>query len=515
MLLGDGDSFLRIGRLFETQSTDQTVTAGGMGPDGRDATNDVTYLLLDICELQPLAVNMTARVHPDSPPEYLERLAEVYLTGAPMPALYNDPVYVDTLQRHYPVSVEQARNYAIVGCVEPNASDDHFGNTDCANMNLALPFLQALRGDERDLWRFGLGEQLLKLQTRLVEYSFAGDGRLSQLARAASGWAVEQHARRYHPRAGTPPSTMDELLARFQANLNRLAGSILADHQAIERALRADFPTPLASTLFPGCLKNGKDVYDGGATLNSSGIQAVGVTDVADSLHALDEVVFRQRRFSLEEVLCAMDADFEGARGQEIHAALVAVPKFGDDASPKPQEWMNRTLQIYVDALKSVPGCPRGGIYSAGYYALNVSDVYGRKTPALPSGRKSGVPLANSLMPHYGMKHADLLSSLNAIVGLDYPAYAPNGATVTFTIDSALFDGPQGVQNLAGIVKAYFGQGGMQFQPNVISREILLEAYAHPEKHRYLLVRVAGYCAYFNDLSDDLKKVIIDRTCYS
>ncbi|HEY3446370.1 MAG TPA: pyruvate formate lyase family protein [Myxococcales bacterium] len=515
ILLSDGDSFLRIGRLFETQSTDQTVTAGGMGRDGKDATNDVTYMLLDICELQPLAVNMTARVHRDSPPEYLERLAEVYLTGAPMPALYNDHVYVDTLQRHYATTVEDARNYAIVGCVEPNASDDHFGNTDCANMNVALPFLQALRGDESDLWSFGLADQLLKLQTRFVEHSCRGDGRLARLASAASRKAVELHERRQRPLALGPPATMEELLERFQARLNRLAGSVLADHQRIEKALREGFTTPLASSLFKGCVERGRDAYDGGARLNSSGIQAVGITDVADSLHALEEVVFRQRLYRLEEVLAALDADFVGARNQEIRTALLAVPKFGDDTSRRPQEWMNRTLQIYVDALRSVPNCPRDGIYAAGYYALNVNIVYGLKTPALPSGRLRGVPLANSLTPHYGMKQADLLSALNSEVGVDFRRYAPNGTTVTFTIDSALFDGPEGVKNLAGIVKTYFDQGGMQFQPNVISREILLEAYAHPEKHPYLLVRIAGYCAYFNDLSDDLKKVIINRTCYA
>jgi formate C-acetyltransferase len=162
-----------------------------------------------------------------------------------------------------------------------------------------------------------------------------------------------------------------------------------------------------------------------------------------------------------------------------------------------------------------VENCPRNGIYTAGYYALNVSDVYGAKTPSLPSGRLRGVPLANSVAPHYGMETGDLLSSLNSVAGVDFARYAPNGTTVTFTIDSALFQGPGGVGNLAGIIDTYFRKGGMQFQPNVLNREILLDAYNNPDKHKYLLVRIAGYCAYFNDLSDDLKKVIINRTCYS
>ncbi len=210
-----------------------------------------------------------------------------------------------------------------------------------------------------------------------------------------------------------------------------------------------------------------------------------------------------------------MDADFEGECFRRIREALLAVPKFGNDASRESQEWVNRIMEAYVNALKSVENCPRGGIYTAGYYALNVNIIYGLKTPSLPSGRLRGVPLANSITPHYGMEHADLLSSLNSVAGVDFARYAPNGTTVTFTIDSALFQGPQGVKNLSGIIGSYFKKGGMQFQPNVLNREILLEAYHNPEKHPHLLVRVAGYCSYFNDLSDELKKVIINRTCYS
>lgn len=513
ILVNDGDTYLRIGRLFETMSTDQSVTAGGLGKDGRDATNDVTYMLLDVCELKPYACNMTARIHKDSPAEYLDRIAEVYINGAPMPALYNDEIYVETLTRHYPATVEDARNYSIVGCVEPNASDDHFGNTDCANMNVVLPFLQALKGEENDLWNFGLPDRLEKLITKFVEYNFSGNNRFSRFI--SSGY--EKARKRFKKkRASTPrpPASMDELLERYQVRLNRLASSILADHRKIEHELCENFTTPLASSLFRHCIESGKDVYEGGARFNSSGIQAVGITDTADSLFAVNEVVYKKKLCSMDDLIAAMDNDFDGEYYQRIRSALLDVPKFGQDDSPEAVQWVNKTLQIYVDALRSVKDCPRGGIYTAGYYALNVNDVYGKKTPSLPSGRLKGVPLASSVAPHYGMEMADLLSSLNSVAGVDFAKYAPNGTAVTFTIDSALFQGPEGVGNLSGLISTYFKKGGMQFQPNVIDRAILLDAYNNPEKHKYLLVRVAGYCAYFNDLSDDLKKVIIDRTCY-
>jgi pyruvate-formate lyase/pyruvate-formate lyase-activating enzyme len=513
ILVNDGDSYMRLGRLFETMSTDQTVTAGGLGKDGKDATNELTYALLDICELQPYAVNMTARIHPDSPAEYLDRLAEVYINGAPMPALYNDEIYLETLQKHYDTTPEDARNYAIVGCVEPNASDDHYGNTDCANMNVALAFLQALKGDESDLWNFDVPDQIEKIITKAVEYNFSGEGRVSRFILSNYDKARGRYkgARASKPR---PPADMDELLERFQARLNRLATSILTDHQKIEKVIREDFTTPLASSLSRGCVESGRDVNQGGARFNSSGIQAVGITDAADSLHAIDQVVYRKGLYTIEEVIAAIDHDFEGARFQSVRQALLDVPKFGHDESGEAVDWVNRTLQIYVNALKQVPNCPRNGIYTAGYYALNVSDVYGKKTPSLPSGRLGGVPLANSVAPHYGMQAGDLLSALNSVAGVDFATYAPNGTTVTFTIDSALFRGPEGVRNLSGIFSTFFKKGGMQFQPNVINREMLLDAYNHPGKYPHLLVRVAGYCAYFDQLSDDLKKIIVERTCY-
>ncbi len=514
IFVNDGNSILSVNRNFETLSLDQTVTFGGVDKDGNDATNDITYMLIDACELQTLAIDMSARVHKDSPPAYLQRLAEAYLNGSPQPKINSDAVYIESIQRHYPVSLEQARNYAIVGCVEPNASDDHFGNTDCANVNLAMPFLQAMKGHEDDLWNYGLDFQLEKLRTNLIEYIFKGKSRFARLILRANNKLIKMHHARHGMYKYNPPASMDELLARFQTRLNTVTDSILRDHKIIERELRENFTTPLSSSLFPGCVASGKDVVEGGATLNSSGIQAVGVTDVADSLNAIDEVVFKKKLYSFEEVLKAMENNFEGDTNQRVREALLAVPKFGDDSSREPTEWVSKVMQIFNNALDAVKDPPRGR-YSAGYYALNVANRYGRKTPALPSGRLIGVPLANSITPHYGMEQGDLLSSLNCVAGVNFTDHAENGTTLTFTIDSALFQGEDGVGKLAGIIKTFLTTGGMQMQPNVINREMLIDAYNHPDKYPYLMVRIAGYCAYFKELTNELKLSIINRTCYS
>jgi formate C-acetyltransferase len=514
ILVNDGDSFPSLNGLFETLSTDQAVTFGGVDKDGKDATNDVTYMLIDACELQPLSADMAARINKNSPEEYLEKISEVYIKGCPIPQLFSDEIYIETIIKHYPVSIESARNYSIVGCVEPNASDDHFGNTDCANVNLTLPLLQALKGQEHDLWNNKTSEDLLTLITNFVIFYLRGKNLVSRFILRICNRLRERRKIKLGLYNYNPPSNMEELLERFQKRLNHLTNSILKDHQKIERHLRQHFPTPLASSLSKGCIESGRDVYEGGATINSSGIQAVGVTDVADSLFAINEVVFKKKLYSIEDVIVAIENNFQGSRSQKIRSALLSVPKFGEESSTETIVWMNEVLKMYNNALDSVGNSPRDGRYSAGYYALNVCTRYGKNTPALPSGRLEGEPLANSLTPHYGMEQSDLLSSLNSIAGINFIEHAENGSTATLTIDSSLFQNSEGKKNLASLINTFLSKGGMQLQPNVVNREMLQDAYEHPEKYPNLMVRIAGYCAYFNELSDGMKQVIINRACY-
>ena len=515
ILVNDGAGFLALSQNFETLSTDQSLTFGGLTKDGEDATNDITYMCVDACELQPLAVNMVARIHKGSPARYMERLAEIYRNGCPMPELFADDIYIESLQKHYPnTSIEDSRNYSIVGCVEPNCNDDHFGNTDSANVNLALPFLQAIKGQDYDLWNYSLREQTEKIYTKTLEYTHRnlkhGPKELARRERKIAKRDAKRGRCDYNP-----PRSMEELLERFQVRLNALARGVLDDQQQIEKTLQEHFLAPLCSSLYPGCVESGMDAYEGGCEYNTAGIQAVGVTDVADSLYAINELVFKRGRWSLMDIITAIDANFEGAKNKFIRKDLMSVPKFGEDGGNECACWVDKVMGIFNNALDSIPYATRNGNYTAGYYALNVNDRYGKKTQALPSGRKKGVPLANGIMPHYEMEQGDLLSALNSMAKVNYTDHAVNGSTGTLSIDAALFPGESGIKNLAAIFKTYLTSGGMQLQPNIISRELLQEAYDNPEKHRYLMVRVAGYCAYFQELSDDLKKIIINRTCYS
>ncbi|NLL63347.1 MAG: radical SAM protein [Ruminococcaceae bacterium] len=517
ILVNDGDSLLNIAKLFETLSTDQALTFGGCDKDGNDATNDITYMFIDACELQPLAINMCARINKNSPDKYLERLAEIYINGCPMPEMFSDDIYLDAIPRKHDTTIENARNYAIVGCVEPLASDDHFGNTDSANVNVVLPMLQAIKGQKHDLWHYSNKQYLENVVTRFIEYAIAPKKKcpfLSAITRA-NDRAIEKRKVKRGMYKYNPPTSMEEILEAYQERLNELTISILLDQQKILAALEKNFTTPMASSLFRNCVATGKDAYEGGTFYRSHGIQAVGITDVADSLYAIDELVFKQKKYTLLEIIEAIDSNFEGSKNQKIREDILAIPKFGDDSCPEPAKWVTKAMEMFCNALDAVPNTDKYGVYTAGYYALNVNDRYGLKTQALPSGRLKGVPLANSTTPHYGMEESDLLSSLNAMAQVNFRDFAPNGTTATLHIDSALFPGEEGIKNLAALFKTFLTKGGMQFQPNVISREILIDAYNNPEKYKYLMVRVAGYCSYFNELSDDLKKVIINRTCYA
>ncbi|MDR0884193.1 MAG: radical SAM protein [Oscillospiraceae bacterium] len=533
ILVNDGDGLLNISKLFETLSTDQAVTFGGLKPDGTDGTNPVTYMLCDICELLPLAINMCARIHKDSPQKYLNRLAQLYIGGCPMPELFSDEAYLKTLATHYRESEENCRNYSIVGCVEPICSPDHFGNTDCCNMNVTLPLVQAMRGTENDLWNYAFPEQVEKFITRITDYAFPKATPRHARIRAKRREKIRQRdIKRGYYSVENPPQSMDELLERYQERLNFLARSILHDQQVVEQQLSETLTTPLASSLYEGCIRTGKDAYEGGTDYKTAGIQAVGITDTADSLVAINELVFKQGKYTLRELLAAIDADYVGEEYQQILADTLACPKFGDNTTEETAFWVNKVMDIYNRALAQCPYAvrsggrpqtnatedfadPRSGAYTAGYYALNTSDRYGKYSGALPSGHRKGVSLANSVAPAHGAVQDDLLSALNDVSLVDFARHAVNGSTVTFTIDAALFPGQSGVKNLAEIFRTFLTHGGMQFQPNVVSRELLQDAYDHPEKHKYLMVRVAGYCAYFQELSDELKKIIIGRTCYA
>jgi pyruvate formate-lyase/glycerol dehydratase family glycyl radical enzyme len=446
----------------------QAAIVGGMDREGKDAVNDLTYLFLDVMEEAGLRdPNYQARVHDDSPDEYLRRVAEVAVKGNGMPALFSDEASIASLVYHgYPV--EEARNYGVVGCVELALPGNSFLSTDAGLFNLAICLELALNKGRR----FG-------------------------------------HIKRVGAATPDPSSfkTMDAVVEAFRQQVYYMLDKMIGDFYVVEEGNRDYHPTPFSSMLVDGCLESGRDLTEGGALFNSSGVQGVGPADVADSLAALDQLVFRDKKLTMTEVIEALKADFEGYPRRQ--AELLNAPKYGND-DPLADEYADLAVHIFHDALSRHRNT-RGGPYVSGFYSVTTHVAFGRQVGALPSGRKAGQPLASSLGPANGSDRKGPTALLQSVARVD-SRLMPNGCALNLRFDPQNLSEEKGTELLAGLIRGYFAQRGMQMQFNIIDPDVLTDARCHPGKYPGLVVRVAGYCAYFDDLPDSAKDEIISRT---
>ena len=446
----------------------QAAIVGGMDRDGKDAVNDLTYLLLDVMEESGLRdPNYQARVHTGSPDDYLRRVVDVARKGNGVPALFNDEAAIGSLVSHgYPLN--EARDYGVVGCVELSIPGNSFLSTDAGLFNLPLCLELALNGGKR-----------LKGHRRVG--------------------------------AGTPDPTsftsIDQIVEAFQMQVYYMVARMIGDLQVIEKGNRDYHPTPLSSMLVDGCLESGRDITAGGARYNSSGIQGVGVADVADSLAALDEVVLQHHKYSMTQVMGAMRDNF--ASSPEIRAVLLKASKYGNDHSLA-DTYADTAVRIFHSALAQHYNT-RGGPYVPGFYSVTCHVVFGQKVGALPSGRKAGEPFAASLGPANGRDRLGPTAVLNSVAHVD-STLSPNGYALNLRFDPHTLAGDKGVNILAGLVKGFFNNNGMELQFNVLDPEMLEDACRNPGKYPELVVRVSGYCAYFDDLPYAAKQDIIART---
>jgi pyruvate formate-lyase/glycerol dehydratase family glycyl radical enzyme len=446
----------------------QAAIVGGTDRDGRDVTNELTYILLDVMAESGLRdPNYQARVHAGSPDEYLTRAIEVAKTGGGVPALFNDEATVKSLASNgYPL--EEARNYAPVGCVEPALPGRSFFSTDAALVNLPVCLELALN--------------------RGRQFS----------SRKMAGCPVAD-ARTF--------SSIDDVLNAFTAQVNYMVGRLVENIQVAEKGNRDFHPTPFSSMLVDGCLQSGKDLTGGGAFYNSSGIQGIGVADVADSLASLEELVYRKRKYSMPQVLKALKDNFEGR--PELRAEMLNVPKYGNDDN-LPDSYAGRVVRIFYDALAKYRNS-RGGKYVPGFYSVTCHVAFGALVGALPNGRKAGEPFAASMGASNGRDKLGATALLNSVARID-PCLSPNGYALNLSFDPVTVEGARGTAILASLVKGFFEKGGMEVQFNILSPDLLEDARRNPGKYPGIVVRVAGYCAYFDDLPESSKLEIIRRT---
>lgn len=455
----------RITRFHGGLFNGQVVVVGGQDAQGNDATNDLTWFFLDAMdELRMRQPNYHARIHAHSPPAYLERIGGMLRDGSVAPSLMNDDIVVPMLEARG-MTLEHARDYSPVGCVEPVSCCRTFGSTDAALTNLALCLE----------WALGLKKG------------------------GAQNGPIE-HC-----------TSTDQLVDRLRVQVELLVDRLIEDLAAIERANARYHPTPLTSMLLDGCLESGTDASSGGTLYNASGVQGIGVADVADSLAAIDQVVFKQGRCDLATLIEACRRDYKGF--EHIRGYLLSAPKYGND-NPTADRYVDLVLRLFSDTLARHVNT-RGGPYLAGFYSVTGHVAFGETTGALPSGRLASQPLASGLSPANGQERLGPTASLSSTAGLHLADCARNGSNVNLKLDPTSLSGSAGIGALAGLVRGYFAKGGMQVQMNILDPATLIEARDHPGKHPWLLVRVSGYSAYFDDLSPATKQEIIDRTLHS
>ncbi len=455
--------------LFGGTCSEQAVTIGGLSPDGGEGENDLTFVMLEAAGILAMREpNLCARLHAQSSAEYRRALSEtIYRTGA-APALYSDEAAIESLTSQG-IELEHARDYAIIGCVEPSSGGRTMGMTGAILFNLAAVLELALNDGVHPL----SGRRVGPATGRLADFS-----------------------------------SIEDLRAAFAEQLDQMVGLATDGNARLAAAHAAVHPTPLLSSLIDGTAESGRDVTRGGARYNSSGVAIIGLADVTDSLCALDTLVFRERRLSATNVAEALAANFCGHEKTRILLARKA-PKYGTDCEQADR--MAAEVVTLVAESFAERRAPRGGHYNVGYWSMTMHAGLGAATGSLPNGRPRGEPLASGATPVSGVARKGPTASLASTARL--PArLMVNGIANNHKLSRRLLGGQGMLDILSRLVEVYFARGGMQVQFTVHDRETLLAAQKHPEAHRDLLVRVSGYSAYFCDLNKRMQDEIIGRT---
>ncbi|MFQ5999995.1 MAG: formate C-acetyltransferase/glycerol dehydratase family glycyl radical enzyme, partial [Candidatus Bathyarchaeia archaeon] len=453
---------------FSGLPTNQALTIGGMNEEGKDATNELTYVMLEATKRVALRQpNVHLRLHKKSPRKLLEAFAEVTLSGTNNVAIFNDETIIEAMVRKK-VSLKDARNYSTIGCVEPGPFGKSFTSSDAALFNLPICLELALNNGVSSV----LGEKV-GLET------------------------------------GNPLNfeTINDVIEAFRKQVSYLVRHMTIGSNCSEIANQVIKPTPLLSLCVEGPFEAGRDITTGSARYNFTGVQGVGLADVADSLAALDQIVFQEKRMDMKELLEALRKNFEGY--EELRQLLInRVPKYGND-DDLVDKYAQLAAKIYSEEVEKYRNV-RNGWFIPGMYSMTTHIGFGFFTGPLPSGRKLNEPLSNGISPSASSDRKGLTAAMRSVTKIDHTLY-PNGLSYTLTLSPTLFSGKEGINNLISLVRTYMELGGMHVHFNIVDVGTLLEAQKDPGKYRGLLVRVAGYSAYFVDLPKEVQDEIICR----
>ena len=500
---------------FAGYSLFQNLIVGGQDKYGNDVTNDLSVM----CILASMHVHLpmpslSIRVWNGSPHELLIKAAELTRTGIGLPAYYNDEVIIPALQNRG-LTLEDAREYNIIGCVEPQKAGKTDGWHDAAFFNMCRP-LELVFSNGMDK-----GE-LVGIQTGDV----------------------------------TKMTTFEEFFDAYKKQMEYCISLMVNADNAIDVAHAERVPLPYESCMVDDCLSRGLSVQEGGAVYNFTGPQGFGIANMADSLYAIRKLVYEDKKVSMEEYKQALAWNYDKGLDQqsvsdmsemilkgmqdagmavntdtakavlqtvmrlkptedqlrrftEIHHMIDEVPKFGnaiDDVDYFARDvayTYSRPLQKYMN--------PRGGHYQAGLYPVSANVPLGGQTGATPDGRYAHTPVADGVSPSAGKDVKGPTAAATSVSRLDH-FIVSNGTLFNQKFHPSALAGREGLEKFVALIRTFFDQKVMHMLFNVVDRETLLDAQKHPENYAHLVVRVAGYSALFTTLSRSLQDDIIRRT---
>ena len=457
----------------------QNVTVGGQTTDKKDAVNPLSFLVLrSVAQVKLPQPNLTVRYHRNLDPKFMDEAIEVMKLGTGMPAFNNDEIIIPSFIDKG-VSEEDAYNYSAIGCVE-TAVPGKWGYR-CTGMSyLNFPrILLCVMNDGIDLTT---GKRFAK-----------GYGRFTDM------------------------TSYDELMDAWNKTIRELTRASVIVENAIDLASERDVPDVLCSALVQDCIGRGKTIKEGGAVYDFiSGLQ-VGIANMADSLAAIKKLVFEEKKLTQAQLWSAILDDFAGEESREVQKLLIeGAPKYGND-DDYVDTLVLKAYDSYLDEMKKCPNTrfgrgPIGGIRYGGTSSISANVGQGYGTMATPDGRKARTPLAEGCSPAHSRDKNGPTSVFKSVAKLP-TIEITGGVLLNQKVTPTLLAKEENKRKLIMMIRAFFDRlHGYHVQYNVVSRETLLDAQAHPEKHRDLIVRVAGYSAFFNVLSKTTQDDIIART---
>ncbi len=443
------------------------INLGGLTEKGEDAVNELSFLILDVIEemrlLQPSSMVQISRKNPD---DFVKRALKITKTGFGQPSFFNTDAIIKELMAQGKSSVD-AHNGGASGCVETGAfGTEAYTLSGYFNLNKVLELTMHNGFDARTQTQIGLktGEAL----------SFG---------------------------------SFEAFYKAFEKQLNHFIDIKLAGNNAIEKCFAEAMPAPFLSLLISDCIANAKDYNAGGARYNTSYVQGVGLGSITDNLSSIKKWVFDEKKINFNQLLDLLRTDFEEALDWQ-QRFIYESPKWGNNNEQADQH----ALSVFESFYAAVNGKPsyRGGVFRINLLPTTSHVYFGSVTGAMPDGRSAGKPLSEGISPVQGADTNGPVAVLQSAAKIDH--LRTGGTLLNQKFTPEFFNGEVALSNLTALIRTYFRLNGHHIQFNVVNASTLRDAQKHPEMYRDLIVRVAGYSDYFNDLGSDLQEEIILRT---